>query len=228
MEPQPAAEGYAPLASRAKWAERALIAVVALYAIAAVSAYFAYQTYQRDLVTQDDLDTTDLREGLIGLLWLIAFVVAAVFFIRWFRRAYLNLPALGATELRYKSWWTIGGWLIPILGFFRPKQIANDIWRASRPEGPQPGDPYDWHGHVPGLFQWWWAFYIVGTVLENISFRADLNANDLDAYANVAALDMVVNSVNVVGGVLAILVVRRTTARLEARATAVAEAPAPA
>ena len=219
---EPAAEGYAPLAGRAKWAERALIAVVALYAIAAVSAYFAYQTYQRDLVTQDDLDTTDLREGLIALLGFIALIAAAVIFIRWFRRAYLNLPALGATELRYKSWWTIGGWFIPILSFFRPKQIANDIWRRSAPDGVEPGGTHE-YGHVPALFQWWWAFFLIGTWLENISFRADLNANDLDAYANVAVLDMVTDSVNVIGGVLAILVVRRTTARIEARASRVAE-----
>ena len=219
---EPAVAGYVPLANRAKWAERALIAVVVLNVVAAASACFAYGLYQRDLVTQDDLDRTDLREGLVALLGLVAFVCAVVFFIRWFRRAYLNLPALGASKLRYKTWWTIGGWFIPIMGLFRPKQIANDIWRASGPEGPAPGDPYDWRGRVPSLFQWWWGLFLVGTWLENIAFRADANANDLEAYSNVAVLDMVTDSVNVIGGVLAVLVVRRTTKRLETRAALVA------
>jgi hypothetical protein len=225
---EPALEGYVPLASRSTWAQRALIAVVALNAVAAASAYFAYRLYQHDVVTQDELDTTDLREGLVALLEVAAYVFAVVFFIRWFHRAYRNLPALRATRLRYRTWWTIGGWFIPIVGLFRPKQIANDIWRGSDPDGPPAGDPYDWRrAHVPPLFQWWWAFYIVGTWLENIAFRADVNANDLDAYGNVAVLNMVTDSINIVGGVLAVLVVRRTTMRLEARATRLAAAGSP-
>ena len=124
---EPAAEGYEPLSSRAAWAQRALIVVVALDAVASISAYFAYRVYQQDVVTQDDLDRTDLREGVVAVLWGVALVFAAVFFIRWFRRAYLNLPALGVTRLRFATWWSIGGWFIPIWSFFRPKQIANDL-----------------------------------------------------------------------------------------------------
>jgi hypothetical protein len=126
---EPAA--YESLSGRAKWAQRSLIAAAVLNAVGAVSAFAAYKLYQRALVTQDDLDTTDFREGLIAGLTLLATIVTIVFFIRWFRRAYLNLPALGAASLRFKSWWTIGGWFIPIANLFRPKEIANDIWRAS-------------------------------------------------------------------------------------------------
>jgi len=121
---------HEPLAGRAKWAQRALIAVVVLNAIGVVSALFAYQLYGSDLITQDDLDRTDLREGLVALLTFIAYLSAIVFFISWFRRAYRNLPVLGATGLRYRSGWTIGSWFIPIVGLILPKQIANDIWRA--------------------------------------------------------------------------------------------------
>jgi len=128
------------------------------------------------------------------LLTLIAFVVAVVMFIRWFRHAYANLPALGATNLRFQTWWTIGSWFIPIINLFRPKQIANDIWRASDPNWRLDQEPH-WEGaHVPALFQWWWGFYLVGTWLENISFRAELAANDLAGYRNAAAVTMAVNA----------------------------------
>ena len=102
------------LSGRAKWAQRSLIAVAVLNAVGAVSAFAAFKLYQSDLVTQNDLDTTDFRDSLIAGLTLLATLVTIVFFIRWFRRAYLNLPALGAASLRFKSWWTIGGWFIPI------------------------------------------------------------------------------------------------------------------
>lgn len=219
----PDLEGYDPLSSRAAWAKRALIAVVVLNVVSFVSAYFAYQTYGADIVTQDDLDMTDLREGGVALLTLIAFVVAVVMFIRWFRHAYSNLPALGATNLRYPTWWTIGGWFIPIWGLFRPKQIANDIWRGSDPER-RPDETPHWEGTaVPALFQWWWAFYLFSTWLENASFRVELAADDLEGYRNAAAVTMAVNAFEVVAGVLAVLVIDRATRRQEARAARLAE-----
>jgi eukaryotic-like serine/threonine-protein kinase len=219
----PDLEGYGPLSSRATWAKRALIAAVVFSVISIISAYFAYQTYDADIVTQDDVDTTDLREGVVALLTLIAYIVAVVMFIRWFRRAYANLPALGAENLRFAKWWTIGAWFIPIVNLFRPKQIANDIWRGSDPEAQREHEPSWDGGHVPALFQWWWGFFLVSTWLGNISFRVELAADDLEGYRNAAAVTIAVNAVEVVAGVLAVLVVDRTSRRQEARATRLAE-----
>ena len=176
---EPAAEGYEPLSSRAAWAQRALIVVVALDAVASISAYFAYRVYQQDVVTQDDLDRTDLREGVVAVLWGVALVFAAVFFIRWFRRAYLNLPPLGVTRLRFATWWSIGGWFIPIWSFFRPKQIANDLWRANEPDGPANRNLESVTGGVPRLFFWWWACFLASSWLGSRSGLADFSANDL-------------------------------------------------
>ncbi len=219
---EPAA--YESLSGRAKWAQRSLIAVAVLNAVGAVSAFAAYKLYQRDLVTQDDLDTTDLREGLVAGVTLLATIVTIVFFIRWFRRAYLNLPALGAASLRFKSWWTIGGWFIPIANLFRPKEIANDIWRASKPDAP-PQQGLLWHGtDVPTLFVWWWLFFLVGNWLDNIGLRVDVSADDLDGYRHAAGISMVADVIDAVGAVLAVFVVRRTTSRQESRAALLSEA----
>lgn len=48
--------------------------------------------------------------------------------------------------------WTIGGWLVPVLNLFRPKQIANDLWRA----GDVQGGP-----DVSALVTWWWLTFLV-------------------------------------------------------------------
>jgi hypothetical protein len=222
---------HEPLAGRAKWAQRALIAVVVLNAIGVVSALFAYQLYGSDLITQDDLDRTDLREGLVALLTFVAYLSAIVFFISWFRRAYRNLPALGATGLRYRSGWTIGSWFIPIVGLILPKQIANDIWRASDPDERSDLGTL-WQGdEVPALYQWWWGFFVVGSLLGNAAFRAELAADDIDGYRRAAVVTIASDFVDVVGATLAVLVIRRTTDRQEARAAvlaASAEAPPPA
>ena len=215
-------EGYEPLSGRSSWVQRALVAVIILEAFSILSGYAAYSLYGHDVITQDELDTTDIREGIISVLHLLAFVVAIVFFIRWFGRAYRNLPALGILTLRFRPGWTIWAWFVPLLGLWRPKQIANDIWRGSDPDAP----PYqEWHGHpVPALFQWWWGVFIVSNILSNIALRAYWRAEDVPAYREAARVYLVADSAGLIGAILALLVVRSTTARQEARAARLAEA----
>jgi len=66
---------------------------------------------------------------------------------------------------------------------------------------------------------------IVSTFLDNIAFRVEWSANDIPAYRDAAKAFLAADSVGLVGAILALLVVRRTTARQEARAARLAEAP---
>jgi hypothetical protein len=70
------------------------------------------------------------RIALAALILIIVYLIGAVIFLFWFHRAYANLDALGARR-RHGKGWSIGGWFVPILNLFRPKQIVNDIWRGS-------------------------------------------------------------------------------------------------
>jgi len=100
----------------------------------------------------------DARQLAILVVQLLVTVVGAVFFIRWFSAAYKNLPSLGAENLRYGPGWAVGSWFVPILNFFRPKEIANDIWRASDPDRPI-SDRTGWRQAplTPVLAGWWAA-----------------------------------------------------------------------
>ncbi len=40
------------------------------------------------------------------------------------------MDAVAPTERRYGHGWAIGGWFVPILNFWRPMQVVNDVWRA--------------------------------------------------------------------------------------------------
>jgi hypothetical protein len=215
-----ASEGYKPLAGPAVWAQRALIALSLLNVIGIASDLAAHSLYQSELVTSDEIDATDARQAVIGLVQFIGLIAAIAFFVRWFRRAYRNLPALGAETLRFRRGWAVWGWFVPILGWFRPKQIANDIWRASDPEAPPAeGGPSRWQEKpVSGLFQLWWAAYLISTFLDNVAARYSLRADDVDGYDAEAVAYMVADTAAIVAAVLAVLVIRRTTARQEARA----------
>jgi hypothetical protein len=222
MEP----EGYEPLSGRAKWARRALVTLIALDAISVVSGYFEYSLYGQDVITQDEVDANDIRQGLVALLDFTAFVVVVVMFIRWFKRAYANLPALGVPKLRYRRGWAIWGWFFPFLNLYRPKQLANDIWRGSDPAAPIERDA-DWDRRpVPALFQWWWGVYLCWGFLYNVAFRISATGGaDASSLQDDTAAYMVADSVSVLGAILALLVVRAATTRQEERAARLASAP---
>jgi hypothetical protein len=62
----------------------------------------------------------------------------------------------------------------------------------------------------------------VSSLVDNASFRAELAADDIDGYRRAAAVAIVSNLLDIVAAVLAVLVVRRTTNRQEARAARLA------
>jgi hypothetical protein len=219
-------EGYKPLSGRAKWARRAFIALIALDLISIVSGYFEYSLYGQDVITQDEVDTNDIRQGLVALLDFAVFVLAVVMFIRWFKRAYENLPSLGVPKLRFGSGWTIGSWFVPFLNLFRPKQIANDIWRGSDPAA-EAEQGEDWHRRpVTPLLHWWWGFYLFSNYLDWFVVRTYWHDNDVSSLHSAAAAGMVADSASIVGLILGLLVIRNVTMRQDERAAGLAAAPA--
>ena len=219
-------EGYQPLRGRAAWAQRALIATIVMDLIAVASGFAEYRLYQQDVVTQDELDSTDIRQGLVGLIQTIVFIFAVVMFIRWFKRAYENLRTLGVPELRFRVGWTIWAWFVPILNLWRPKQIANDIWRGSDPDTPVEQSPRWEERGVPALFQFWWAGFIILNFLYNAALRLSLRADEIPEFSDAAVAYLFADSLSAITGVLAVLVVRRSTDRQEARAGKIAASEA--
>ena len=113
---------------------------------------------------QDARDAVDVTAAI----WVLAFLASASVFLAWFYRAYRNLQRLSMAGVRYKSGWAIGAWFVPILNLFRPKQIANDIWRAGDPGADISSNA--WHSRpVSPLLHWWWALWLVGGALAGVA-----------------------------------------------------------
>jgi Protein kinase domain/Domain of unknown function (DUF4328) len=167
-------------------------------------------------------------------LW---FLVSAAAFLAWFRRAYTNLAPLGARRLRYGRWWTLGAWVLPVFSLFRPKQLMNDIWRASDPN--LPADMGDrWRGRpVTALLGWWWITFLVSILVRSITTEAvhaaawvmtlGLLPSQLDRFQASADMQVLANLLTVLAGLLALRVVRRTTIRQEQRVACLAGASGP-
>jgi Domain of unknown function (DUF4328) len=224
---------FAPLERRANFAVAALVAVIladlfSIYADAG-EVELMNRVIEGEVVTLEEADASDTRVGIAGILLLAALVVATITFIVWFSRAYKNLPALGATGLRHGAGWSIGAWFVPFLNLWRPKQIANDIWRASDPEA-RPDQGAEWRDKpVPGFLTTWWVLWVVSLYAANVTVRLYLDDETPQDIRRADYADILALWVDIAAAVLAIVVVRKLTRRQAERHARVAGAvPMPA
>jgi hypothetical protein len=210
-----------------RWAEIGL-ALVALVLVLDVGFDFWHlSVLNRDLAdpanaqayldSEDRLDALAIADGVTSLICAITFVI-------WTRRAYRNLPTVGAGQ-RFKPGWAVGGWFVPFLNLWRPKQIVNDIWRASDPGGPPSLHPTQYeHTPVPRLITLWWALLLVGNAVTGRLWRMPI-----DTVAHERAFTerhLAGSAIDVVAVLLALVVVRSLTRRQQARAQSLAALPA--
>ena len=202
------------------WLFYTLIGVTALALLAAIVEYRFYSGYADDEPVDEDAELPILLfSGLVGFAQFALYVAIAVLFIVWFHRAYANLHALGAEYLRWGKGWAIGAWFVPILNLWRPKQIANDIWRASDPNAP-PHQASSWRDKdVPAVFQWWWAAFLVTNWIGNVAGRGVWTADTPTELARSAGVHVISNAFDILAAVLAVVVVARTTSRQDERAS---------
>jgi Domain of unknown function (DUF4328) len=174
-----------------------------------------------------DVQSNDDRQLVVTVVYTALSIVAIVFFIRWFWSAYWNLRPLGQPESRFHPAWAMVSWFIPIFNIWRPKQMANDIWRGSDPSGTRIAADEWKNVSVPALLGWWWGAWLVFSYLSNQVGRLWWRADTVESVRTAAIVDAVSSGLEIVTGVLAIAVVRRLTARQQARAAQLAAAPPP-
>lgn len=97
-------------------------------------------------------------------------VLTGIAFVSWVWVATANARNAGA-RVRYAPGWALGGWLVPFLSLWRPKQMIDDLWRASAP-GTPPGVDLR-VVQKPAAVTFWWAALLLGGSLPAVgAFRA--------------------------------------------------------
>ncbi|PPT14626.1 DUF4328 domain-containing protein [Streptomyces cinnamoneus] len=156
------------------------------------------------------------------LLYFLTLAATATLWAVWFRRTRVNAEVFAPGTHRFGTGWAAGAWFTPVVNFWFPKQIANDIYRASSPTGPQ--------NVRKGLLNAWWVLWIAATACNVVSsalYSVATNRNTYDGsdwHDNVSALKSSVNLSGLafllyfVAALLAILVVRQLTKMQEQRA----------
>ena len=194
---------------------RAKYAIVMLFVILFLDVVSGYSSYLQlgllnDLneglfVPDDVLTANDLRERIIGVLYSIAMLVSAVFFIQWFRRAYYNLQ-VRTGNCEHGEGWAAGSWFVPIISLFRPLHIMKVMdTKTSRLIGSTTGKVVETNGVVIGF---WWALWILNNYLGNYVLKMAFREETIENYISSTTVEMINSFVGVPLALLAYFVVK--------------------
>jgi hypothetical protein len=156
-----------------------------------------------------------------ALLWfgLVFFWPFVGIFLWWYARAYRDLDALAVGPRPRSTTWAVVSWLVPIAGFVVPYRTMAELWRAGEPAAS--GNPAWRSLPTPGLLRWWWGSYVLSWTFGIAALLESIWAEYAEVSSSTSyALDIASQLVALPGVLLAALLVRRVTARLEARAAA--------
>ena len=166
------------------------------------------------IYTYEELDANDTRQAIIGLLYLLVFIVLAIVFLVWQYRVKKNELHLGITGMRFSPGCSVWMWVIPFVNLFGPYLVMKEAWQASSPE--ETTDPWDTLPVSP-LLGWWWAFWLIGGIATNIATRIFFDAEDVTAFINSDLLNVAGSVILVPSALFAIMLVRGISIRQEIR-----------
>jgi hypothetical protein len=106
----------------------------------------------------------------LRLLHLVVRVALFWTFLLWFRRAYRNLPALGADDLSASATEAVLSFFVPVVNLFRPYQLTKEIWRGSDLSALDPEQKVVFSSALVG---YWWTFLWISVVLRIIAWFAN-------------------------------------------------------
>ena len=169
-----------------KWVRYMLYAQVLVALVSIFSNYLEYQLlsdYQDGIYTSQELavadgEASDQRQQVVGIIYMLVFIVSGFLILRWIHRANYNARQLGAKKMEFTPGWAIGYYFVPILTLWKPYQAMKEIWQASH-------KPSDWSFvKVSPLLGLWWFLWITSGVLGQAVFRMSIDADELSEFIN--------------------------------------------
>ena len=192
---------------RAKNAIILIWIVLALEIISLVSGYFQYDLLQTVAnggeISTETATANDLREQMIGIIYLIAYVISTVTFIQWFRRAYFNLHQK-VTYLAYTEGWAAGSWFVPIVNLYRPYQIMKELYQETKALFIKKGIDVN-SNFTTNALGWWWTLWIINSIIGQFVFRYSMKADTIDELTISTVASMIGN---ILGIPLALITVK--------------------
>ncbi|WP_395053028.1 DUF4328 domain-containing protein [Flavobacterium sp.] len=157
-------------------------------------------------ITTEAAESNDTRQQIIAIFYLVAYIISAVTFISWFRRAYYNLHSK-VDNLDNSEAAAAYSWFIPFVNLYKPQNIMKEIFEETELFLEQNIEKYNSPINISKV-QLWWTFWIVVNILSNIQFRMSLNADTIDELINSNIFSMVVTILSIPLAIVTINVIK--------------------
>lgn len=157
-------------------------------------------------ITDAAANANDMREQIIAVLYLIAYIISGITFIMWFRRAYFNLHQK-ANPLSFDEGWAAGCWFVPIVNLYRPYQIMKELYVETK-KCLLDGDNSLQLDLTTNFLGIWWTLWIVNGILGQIIFRLSRDADTLSGLMSVTILSLISSVIGIGLAFVTIRVVR--------------------
>jgi hypothetical protein len=153
-------------------------------------------------VSMEKVQLNDLRQLIVSYLYLAIFIISAITFILWFRRAYYNLHQK-VTYLNYSEGWAAGAWFVPIVFWFYPLQIMKELYNETH-ELLEKNQIQPKAKNNQLLIGCWWALWIIVELLSRYEFIKMRSATTVDDMLFLTNFSIVSNILALVNTVLII------------------------
>jgi len=165
-------------------------------------------------VPEQELHANDERVQMWALAYLGAFVMFLVFFLLWEYRAYKNLPALDAREMRFSPGGSVGWYFCPIANLWKPFQAMSDIWQGSDSRTIRNG------GAISGeLIGMWWTLFVVRSIFSRVVVQLTKRAESIEDYTTATWMSIVDSGLMIAFILLTIAIVSLISSRQHHRKT---------
>ena len=173
---------------------------IAVTIVAVGAGFYEYQVYSSapaEVDVAQDWMASDGLTAVVGLMQMLMFLSVGIVFLCWIYRANKNLGILSKYPMRFTPGWSIGWYFIPVANLFKPFQAMDEIYVRSK-------NTTEANSRILG---WWWLFWIASGVAGQIAMRMTFRAVDLETSLRATTAYIVSDSIDIVLGVLALLLV---------------------
>ena len=147
-----------------------LVLGVVLDAVAAFSGYLQYEllvSFQNGVeITEAQVNANDSRQGIIGILQSVCYIITVVIFCKWIHRMSRNAHSIENVSLKYTPGWAVGYFFIPIFCLWKPYQALREAYLAFIENTNERRDNI--------VFSLWWFAWIVANFIGNLLMKSAL------------------------------------------------------
>lgn len=168
--------------------------VLACSILTSIFELIEYARYDADYYLEELL-VSEAISALVGIVFLVIYIITAVCFLKWTYRANKNLSIQSDGRMTFSPSGSIVWYIIPVANLFKPYHAMREIWRKAHKT---------WTAETR-LLPGWWTLWIISSILGQIVFRQ--NSEVVSEYRTAAITMIFSDVIDIVLGLTAIALI---------------------